>query len=387
MDMGALVQSLIENDAFARLINDPLAQFGPPEQPYLGASILPERPVPENEYTEEGIRYRSPVANHGTRYSPVQIKEGMIIGSFRVALGNSDIGAELNGQQYDHIIRLLQRVYGASGVQGGGVTIPSMQAVTAMLKWADMGLVRPLHARNEVDRWNALVDAQVVMAGDNNYTETINYPNPTGHRVNAGGQWSSNSYDAWSDIIAQRNFMAAKGYRVARIIAPTPVLTILSNNLLLRQRAGYIAIISGVIVGLKGSLSIEDLNGLAQKDGLPPFESYDTQYFTQGAGATTFTALGVSFTGNWYLKRDVFVMLAATGRDESIDRGDQEPVVRHDTLGYVGIGRPAGQTKPGAVTYIEQKNDKPPRVRGMAWQTSLPVITDPEAISVIKNIT
>lgn len=389
MDVGALVQFLIEQDAFARLINDPLAQFGPPEQPYLGADIMPERIVLENEYTEEGIRYRSPVANHGTRYSPVQIKSGMIVGSMSVRLGNSDIGAELTGQEYDHIVRLIQRAYGRPGLAasaGGGVAVPSMQAVAAMLKWADFGLVRPLHARNEIDRWTAMVDAIVQLRGDNEYEEDVNYPNPTGHRVNAGGTWSDNTYDLWSDIIARRNFLASKGYTVGRIIIPTQVLTIMSNNLLIRQRAGYISIISGVVVGLKGSLSVQDLNELATKDGLPPFEVYDTQYFTQNDGGTTVTSLGVTWTGNWYLKRDVMVMLAKTGRNEEIDRGDMEPVVRQDTLGYVGVGRPAGQSEPGMVVEIEPKKGKPPHVEGQAWQTSLPVITEPEAIAVIKAI-
>lgn len=389
MDVGALVQGMIENDAFARLINDPLAQFGPPEQPYLGAEFLPERVVLENEFTEEGIRYRSPVANHGTRYSPVQIKEGMISGSMRVSLGNSDIGAELTGKQYDQIIRLLQRVHGVPGLpasSGGGVAIPSIQAVQAMLKWTDMGLVRPLHARNEVDRWTAIVDATCAIVGDNGFQETISYSNPTGHRINAGGTWSSNTYDPMADIIAVKNFLAAKGYRLARIVSSTPVVSILSNNLLLRQRAGYVSIASGTVVGLSSGLSIDDINKLFSRDGIPPIEVYDAQYFTQNAGATTFTTQGVTFTGNWYLKRDVMVFFAATGRDEEIDRGDLEPLVKSDTLGYVGVGRPAGQTDAGMVVEVEAKKGKPPRVEGQAWQTSLPVIAEPEAVCVIKNI-
>lgn len=389
MDIGGLVQNLIENDAFSRLVNDPLAQFGPPEQPYLGADILPERVVMDNEYTEEGVRYRSVVANHATRYSPVQIKEGMIVGSMRVTLGNSDIGAELTGQQYDHLIRLMQRAYGRPGLgaaAGSGIAIPSMQAVAQMLRWTDMGLVRPLHSRNEVDRWNAIVDATVVMTGDNGYIDTITYPNPVGHRINAGGQWSNNAYDPLGDIIAVKNFLAVKGYRLARIITSTNVTTILSNNLLLRQRAGYVSIISGVVVGLSSLLSQDDLNAMAQKNGLPPFEVYDTQYFTQNAGTTTVTTSGVTFTGNWYLKRNVMVFIAATGRNEEIDRGDLEPVVRQDTLGYVGIGRAGGQDTPGMVVEVEAKKGKTPRIEGQAWQTSLPVILEPEAICVIKNI-
>lgn len=390
MNIGGLVQGLIEDQAFSRLVNDPLAQFGPPEAPYLGATILPERQVPENEYTEEGIRYRSPIANHGTRYSPVQIKESMITGSMRVALGNSDIGAELTGQGYDHMIRLLQRTYGVqtlAAAAGGGVSVPTIQAVTAMLKWADMGLARPLHMRNEVDRWNAIVDGSVIMSGDNNYRETIVYPNPTGHRVNAGGQWSNNSYDPWADFIAMAEFLRSKGYTIGRIITSTPVASILSNNLLIRQRAGYLTITAGIITGLAGRVQLDGLNSLLSKDGLPPIELYDRQYQTQNAGTTTFTTQGVSFTGNWILKRDVVVFICNTGRNEEIDRGDQEPVVVAETIGYTGVGRPAGQIAPGAVVHVKFEDGKPPRVEGEAWQTSLPVIQDPEAFAVIGSIT
>lgn len=390
MDIGALVQSMIQNNAFAPLVNDPLAQFGPPEQPLLGAEFLPERVVLQNEYTEEGIRYRSVVANHSTRYSPVQIKEGMIIGSMRVTLGNSDIGAELTGQQYDFIVQLLQRIYGVPGLppsSGSGVSIPTMPGVAQMLQWADRGLVRPLHTRNEVDRWNAMVDASVVMHGDGGYIDTITYPNPTGHRVNAGGTWSNNSYDPLPDMIAIKLFLAAKGYKLARIVTSSHVTAILANNALMRQRAGYISIISGTVIGLSAALTQDDLNSQMKKNGLPNIEEYDAQYFTQNAGATSVTTNGVTFTGNWYLKRDVMVFFAATGRDESIDRGDLEPVVKHDTLGYVGIGRPTGQSTSGMVMFVKAVLDeKPPHIEGQAWQTSLPVITDPEAICVIGSI-
>lgn len=386
MEVAALVESLIENDAFFRLINDPLAQLGPAEQPYLGASIMPEVLKEENEYTEEGVRYVSVMPNHGTRYSPVQIKEGMMVGSIRVSLGNSDIGSQMNGQQYDTLIKLMRRVYGRPGVLGGGVSVPSMDAMMHTLKWVDKTLVQPLHMRNELDRWNAIVYAQVDMYGDNGYHEVVQYPNPQGHRVNAGGTWSSNTYDLWMDIIAQAEFMRSKGLRIARIIIPSQVLTIMANNLLMRQRAGHIALVAGMVNGVPGRLSISRLNELASDDGLPPFELYDTQYQTQNGGQTTVTSLGYTLVGNWYLPRNVMVFIAATGRDEEIDRGDMEPIIYEDTLGYVGVGRPAGQTDPGMVVEVEAKTGKAPHINGQAWQTSLPIITEPEAVCVIGSI-
>jgi hypothetical protein len=38
-------------------------------------------------------------------------------------------------------------------------------------------------------------------------------------------------------------------------------------------------------------------------------------------------------------------------------------------------------------TKVTSFDDKPPRVEGQAWSTTFPVVTDPEAIFVIKAIT
>jgi len=389
MDIAGLVQTMIDDQAFFRLVNDPLAQFGTSKENFLGATILPERPVPDNSFVEQAVRYRTPIANHGTRYSPVQIKEGMIWGEVRVDLGNSDIGAEFTDKQYDELVRLMQKAYGINGQGaqvGSAIRVPTMQAMTQITNWVKTALVDPLLVRNEKDRWDAIVDAQVNMSGDNGYSETVTYPNPTGHRVNVGGTWSSNTYDPWTDVMAAAEFLRAKGYEVGRIIMPVQVRTILSNNLLMRQRAGKILIQTNLLTGIPGRLTDGELNSLFNDDGLPAFELYDRQYFTQGDAASSVTTAGVTVYGNWYLKRTVMVFIAKTGRDEEIDRGDMEPVVVQDTLGYVGVGRPAGQPVPGKAVEIEMRTGKNKGIEGQAWQTSLPVILEPEAIYVLKNI-
>jgi hypothetical protein len=85
------------------------------------------------------------------------------------------------------------------------------------------------------------------------------------------------------------------------------------------------------------------------------------------------------------------VLVATTGRDESIDLGDFDPSVASpelvaDTIGYVGVGRAAGQSAPGRHVVVNAYENKPPRIEGEAWQTSFPVITEPEAIYIIKSI-
>lgn len=389
IDVRGVVEYMVGEAIFSQLINNPLAQFGMVDRPYLGPSLLPELEVPQNEYKEEKIRYRSIVANDGTRYSPVQKKGSVLSGSFLVSLGNSDIGSELTAQDYDAFIRLIERTTGQQGVNGGGVTRPSMQAMQNLINWSENTLSVPLQEKNELQRWQALVSAQVIRTGDNGYREVVTYPNPTGHRVAAAGQWSNNSYDPLADIMTGVRFMASLGYTVNRIITGTDVLTILSANQQIRQRLGIASIANGTIVGLAATANRQQINDLLARESLPMIETYDLKYRTQNGSGYFFPR------GSWF-------MAATTGRDASIDLGDVQnlfmrtkdgdaddngdSITLRDTLGYTGVGRAAGQSEPGRIILVESFTNKPPRVEGESWQTSLPVVTEPEAIYCINSI-
>jgi hypothetical protein len=365
MNIQQLVDLLMADAAFLELMNNPLAQFGTESEPLLGAELMPERLVDENSWVEEGIEYVSVMANDGTRYSPVQIKEGVRTGSFQVLLGNSDIGSAFTGQQYDTLLRIISRLSPGSK--------PTMEQVRNLIDWVNLTLNMPLRMKNEYQRWQAIVNAQIVRTGDGNYRETVTVPNPAGHRVGTGGTWSDDSYDPWPELTGMVGFLQGKGFKVLRMIGPTIVRTILSGNLKVRQRGGIVSIIGGSVVGLPGALSNEQLNSMLARDGIPPFETYDAQYRTQtGSG--------------YYLDRDALVFFCATGRQENAVPLDSEPVVLSNTIGYTGIGRPTGASTPGRVLYIEPKGDKPPRVRGEAWQTSGPIIYKPEGMGVITGI-
>jgi hypothetical protein len=170
------------------------------------------------------------------------------------------------------------------------------------------------------------------------------------------------------------DLLESKGYTVGRIITSRTVLSILAGNNNVKTRTGIATInTSGQIAATPGRATRDAINMALERDSLPPIETYDLQYRTQtGSG--------------YFLPRTVFVMVATTGRDETIDLADDEQLVMNDVLGYTAIGRPAGQSDPGRVVRMEAKADKPPRVEGEGWQTSLPVITEPEAIAVINTI-
>lgn len=380
MDLKGIVEQMIQSGAFSRVVNDPRAQFGVPARNYLGATLLPEVTKPINDFTEENIQYRTIIANAGTRYSPVQVKGGVISGSFKVSLGYSDTGSQITGADYDALLRLVQYSQGAIAPGGAPLPTPPMAAMqTQLFNWVDMTLNRPLLEHNEVNRWQAIVDASVVLTGDNGYTETVSYPNPANSRVAQGGQWSSSAYDPWADIMAGAEFLATKGWTVNRIITSTSVKSKLVLNTKILNRISRIRWdVAGAAAAIQnpGRAQLSQLNALLGDDGLPPMELYDLQYRTStGSG--------------YFLKRDVFVMVATTGRDRSIDLADLQPLGNlQNTLGYTAIGVPAGQPVPGRVIKTRVIDDsKPPRIEGEGWQASLPVLTDPEAIFVITGIT
>lgn len=359
MDLLSLIMQMEDEGVLRSIATNPLAQFGTRTRRYLGATLLPERPVEENAFTEEQIRYRTFVANAATRYSPVQLKQGVMAGSMNVQLANSDIGSEFSGREYDALLRLLR-------------TDRSMDGMMALVRFLTTTVNLPLVEWNERARWQAIVNAVVQLRGDNGYSEDVNYSNPAGHRAAAAAAWSNDATDPYDDIIGMANLLEGKGFSVSRIITSRQVVGILSLNAIMRARTNKITINAGAIEALAGRVDRATLNAIFAADGLPPIETYDLQYRTQQG------------TGR-FMPADVMVFVASTGRDESIDYGDQLELLP-DTLGYTAIGRPVGQANSGRVIISTPYRNKPPRIENEGWQTSLPVITEPEAVAVITGI-
>jgi hypothetical protein len=368
MDIRTLVNRLNQNGDFVLIARNPLAQFGLPNRRYIGAELLPNRTVEVNNYIEEYIRYRSIIANAGTRYSPTQKKGGALVGSMKVNLADSDRASELTGRDYDALIRILGRQ-------------DSMTAIAAITNFVDLTINIPLEEWLERARWQCIIDAVVQLRGDNNYTEDVPYSNPSGQRVNASAPWSTTTTDPYADITAILNAASALGYNISRIITSRKVATILGNNPKIQARAGRIALAVGSGgVGIAGArASLGQINVAFAEDGLPPIELYDLRYRSETGTAR-------------FMADDCMVLLAETGRDANLDLGDLAQLAPEildrlgNTVGYTAIGRAVGQEAPGRFIRSEYKDDKPPRVWAEGWQTALPVITDPQAIFVIKAI-
>jgi len=361
-DLRTIIERMQSDGSLQMVTGNPLAQFGTAARRYVGAELLPERAVDSNNYTEDKISYRTVIANSGTRYSPAQKKGGIgLVGSFEVALGTSDIARELTGREFDALQRLAN--------VGNDIA-----AAASYTNWVDVNIVRALQEYTEQQRWQAIVDAEVIRTGSNGYSETITYPNPAGHRAAAGGSWSSDSYDPYDDILAMSEVLRGKGYRVTRIITSSSVISLMAGNEKVAQRTGSLQVnASGQIVTLAGFATRDAMNQVMVSSGLPPFEVYDLTYRTEDGTRTPF------------LTDDAMVLVAESGQDESIVFNDATKVVSN-VLGYSALGVPTGYSDPQRAYHQVLKTDKPPRLEAQGWQETLPVITEPEAIAVITGI-
>lgn len=363
MDLSQLLQQIEAARDFYTLANTPSVQFGPLVRPLLGPTILPERAVDRNEYTEEAIRYKSLIANDGTRYSAAQKRpSGIISGSFNITLGHQDVASEFTSRDYDAVVRYLQQ--GA----GGG---PSQEATAILLRWVDNSLVTPLINLMEKQRWDAIIDGQITRSGDNGYSEIVTYPNPGGHRSVAGGAWSNAAYDPYADITAKVDLLYDKGYMANRIITSRKVATMMARNPNIARRAGSVRVLSET--DIVGRANLEDVNQMLMADGIPVIEVYEGRY-DDLAGT------------HRYIRDGVMVILSTTGNDEVIAFPNGEPRIMQNTIGYCALGTPAGYSTSGRQLYTEARKDKPPRIEGQAWQSSLPVIIEPESMTVITGI-
>lgn len=362
-DLVTLLNQMNANGAFASIASNPIAQFGTPVRRYVGAEILPERLTLENAYRETLIRYRTVIASDSPRFSPAQKKGGVdLVGEMLVELGTQDIAAELTGREFDALVQ--------SSLRGNDINVQE-----SLAQWIDLRINRALIEKTEVQRFQALVNASVVRVGQNGFGETIAYPNPSGHRVAAGGDWTSDVYDPMDDILAQHELLASKGYRTTRILTSTAVVSTMAKNSLISSRTGTLQVVGGSLVSAGGFATINSINQMLQSNGLPVIETYDATYRNENGSFASFLPAGT------------MLFIAEGGQDPASFTFEDETRVVSNPLGYTAIGRGAGQQNAGRVINVALFNNKPPRVEAEGYQESLPVITEPEAIAVINTIT
>jgi Phage major capsid protein E len=359
VDLVALIRELIANGLIDDLATNPQAQFGLAPEVFFGASLLPEQTVEGNTIEDESLRYRSIIANDAARYSPVQLKEGAaMFGSMFARLAESDIGKEFTAQQYDNVRRLLNR---------GG----TMQAQAAFLGWLDQEVNQALLRKNELYRWQAIIDAAIIRLGDNNYSETVTYDNPVGNRRTVLSDWTNDNNDPMTDIFGLVQDAQLQGIVFGRVVMSTKTAYTLAQNDKIQNRAGNFAVMpDGTLIRNLPRVPT-DVIGAFLSAGLPSPEIYDGVYY-DSTGA------------HRYMHEDKIVFFGQTGRTVTIEPEVGDPFFLENTVGYLGVGTTGGADNPGRViNVIVEDQRKPPRVDVEAWQTSLPVIQSPEHIWVL----
>lgn len=348
MDINEILSQLISNGDLSTVANNTLAQFGVGRRQYLGAKILPEVNKPLNSFRESLLRYASPIANDGSRYSAVQYKKGGYWGSMLVELGNSDLGMNLDGQEYDQLNTYLNENR-------------SIEATAQLLGFADrinQGLVEI----NEKHRWEAIIDGVVYLRGDNNYSIDIEYPSEVGQRATLG-DWSDPTYDIFADLMTMKAALRSDGYGSDLIITSETMLGYMKKNNSFRN----MLFTTGNVPPM---LSDNVLNEILRSNSLPNITTYDLTYQTQSGIERFFPELAV-------------VMVSLTEREQQINLPSGSVRTIPNTLGYVAVGVPQGHSTSGRVIYATpQVTKKPFNVAFEGWQTSAPVIQELQAFRV-----
>src|SRR5688500_7956994 len=125
-DLAQVVAEMTRKNYFQRIANNPAAQFGRPNRQYVGATILSNRNVRANKFSEDLFRFRTLIANDTERYSPAQIKTtGVGRAFFEASLGDQDVASQFTGQDYDVLLELLDRN-------------ASMEAMATIVNWVEL---------------------------------------------------------------------------------------------------------------------------------------------------------------------------------------------------------------------------------------------------------
>jgi hypothetical protein len=370
-DLLKLAQQFMDDGRFSKILRNPMAQFGDPNsrRNFMGAMLLPEEQRTSNMYDEAGVQFLSVIAQDSSPLSPPKLQSSTLFGSTTVKFGHHDIKVELNAQELEALMQMM-----AMGQES--------LAEQRLLSWVDSSVNLSLKTKQEKQRWQAIVDAQVTrMLGDGS-TETVAYNAPNSHRFNAAEDWSDDTFDPFDDIAKAWQILWDLGYEVAYNITSSSVAGILGKNAKVRANAGYMTVdTSGAVVPVAsrsfGTAVVNEViaRSSSPSQPLPPIQTYDLNY------------VNASGTREYFLPRNCFVVIGRTGDRRPVLAND-ELFYFDDTLGYYGIGKVDGYEELGPIFKGETRDKKPRAIVAEGYVTGFPVIfsKNMEAIVVIKNI-
>lgn len=232
----------------------------------------------------------------------------------------------------------------------------------------------PLALLRERHRAEVFTQGFVTRKGANNYEEVVKFSQPAGHRVTVLAA-SNPATDILGVLKAKRMLLESKGFTVTRVISTKQVFNdfLIPNTAIQSFGIDTIQVPgTSTVVSRQQGLSETQkvVKALAAYD-IPQPEFYEHGYSDQDNGYTRFV-------------QNKIIMVCETGRNQDVDLGNNaNPIIVPNTLGYTGIGIATGQLAPGVATKVEAFDGKDARIEASGWQTSFPVLQDPEAFVVI----
>ena len=286
-----------------------------------------------------------------------------LIGNPAYKLGEIDIARQLTGRDFDNIRAIAPTNPNAAKAQ--------------LIAWLNTALNLSIVEKQEIQRWQLIVDAIIRIRGTDGKTSDVGFAAPVEHRltipsgtVGIPTGWYG-TVDPMEAIFYMKTLLNSKGYELARIIGDSDITAALALNPVMQGRTGVFTVNSGTLTQRTGLVSKAALDAYFGGFGLPAMEEYNLTYRTQ--------------TGSGFFKpRGSMVFIAATGRNETIDLGDAGLQIVENTAGYYAIGTAVGEDAPGRVIRTEARNLKPVGIYGQAFQTSLPGNLESDGIAVLK---
>lgn len=371
MEIGALLDYLKRTRAINQLVASPITQWGPSNRRMLSPNFLPPRTVQDNYGTEERVRFRTVAAVDGDRYSPAQmVDSGELFGRLHWRLGHSDLTRQIAGSDYDGIVNYLNQNL-------------TMDAAARVVGLTDTLLLQGMVEHDELMNWDAIVLNSQTRRGSNGYLEYEEGPSLDGHRVSASVDWTDSTTDPWtSDIIPRVMLLQDLGYSPAgiRVVTTYKVLQTLADHPATMRRIISNPLYAGQsiqeAIGILGQSDVVSV--MIRKLGIKSVDTHDLRIQTKTGEKRAYPEGHMTF-------------IASTGISEEVRYNVDDPsqvMLIENTLGFTGIGRPNGVTNPGRQVALRSfSNQKDSRIELEGWQTTGPVILEPQAITDIGDIT
>lgn len=378
-----LYERIHDEGHFPMLMLNPLAQFSTETGALLGARLLPERLVPQNEYRETDIRWKTRPALDNNRYSPTQMQAGgQLIGGFLVELGHTDTQSQLTPKEYDDLLILLARTGG------------DMEAIARLIRWADMMLVRPHTLKNEIQRWQAWLLGTVERKTVDGNMEPIEFYREPDHVLTIPGGteatpagWHDPTYDIFDDIGTAVEKLEDKGYQATGLYCTPQLARTIKRNDKVKERNTMTVVRDGALTSQNPRLTTQQLTELFLDESFPTLTTYNGGYEgVDGFQRYMEVEDGYDYmlvTGSTNRNYDMAVDYQGT-TELDVSGFTENSITLTNVLGYHAIGRNAGKSAPGRSVNTWNATRKPEGLGGESYQTGSPVTQDPQSFIVLR---